>query len=331
MHYLTALGVNFVNPYDEGWDIPGREGGKPAAYNQMTSMDLSMANTIGEYINLMSKIEDMIGELSGVSKQRQGSITSNELVGNVERAVIQSSHITEPLFWVHNQVKKNALTMLLDAAKSIWGDKETKKLHYLMNDSIRIFMDITDDFIYADHDIFLSDSTKEEQNIASLKSMLQPAMSSGATLLEAAEIITGENMSQIKKRLSDIDQQKAQMMQQQQEMQQQAQQAEMQMRQEEFRIKEEDSIRKAETQIQVAIIGAHSASSNSEGEVDEEGNAIETQKLMLQSEKIREELRLKEEQIKEDARKNRRAEEQKDTELQIRRTVANKPKPAASK
>lgn len=28
MHYLGALGVVFINPYEEGWDIPGREGGK---------------------------------------------------------------------------------------------------------------------------------------------------------------------------------------------------------------------------------------------------------------------------------------------------------------
>ena len=325
MHYVSALGVNFVNPYDEGWDIPGREGGKPSGFNQMTGTDLSMANTIGEYINLMAKIEDMIGELSGVSKQRQGSITSNELVGNVERAVIQSSHITEPLFWVHNQVKKNALTMLLDTAKSVWSDKETKKLHYVMNDAVRVFMDVTDDFLYADHDIFLTDATKEEQNIASLRSLLQPAMSSGATLLEAAEIITGDNMSMIKKRLMDIDQSKAEMVAAQQQAQQEASEMEMQMRHEELRIKEEDSIRKAETSLQVAILGAHAAANNSEGPVDEEGNDLEFQKLMLQADKIKEEVRLKDEQIKETARKNKRAEEQKDVELQIRRTVANKP------
>jgi hypothetical protein len=326
MHYVSALGVNFVNPYDEGWDIPGREGGKPAAYNQMTSMDLSMANAISEYINLMAKIEDMIGEISGVSKQRQGAITSNELVGNVERAVIQSSHITEPLFWVHNQVKKNALTMLLDTAKSVWGDsdKQRKKLHYLMNDSIRVFMDITDDFIYSDHDVFLSDSTKEETDIQSLRSMLQPAMSSGATLLEAAEIITGENMSMIKKRLQDIDQKKAEMVAAQQQAQQQQQQLENQLRTEELRIKEEDSIRKAETSLQVAILGANSAA-NAGTNVDEEGNDLEFEKLMLQQEKVQEDIRLKDEQVKETIRKNKRAEEQKDIELQIKKKQANKP------
>lgn len=58
--------------------------------------DLTMANTIDQYINLMDKIESMLSEISGVSKQREGSISSNELVGNVERSVVQSAHITEP-------------------------------------------------------------------------------------------------------------------------------------------------------------------------------------------------------------------------------------------
>ena len=60
----------------------------------------------------MDKIESMVAEISGVSKQREGSIASNELVGNVERSVVQSAHITEPWFWQHNQVKREALTML---------------------------------------------------------------------------------------------------------------------------------------------------------------------------------------------------------------------------
>nr|DAH91985.1 MAG TPA: portal protein [Caudoviricetes sp.]DAK71156.1 MAG TPA: portal protein [Caudoviricetes sp.]DAW18132.1 MAG TPA: portal protein [Caudoviricetes sp.]DAW31915.1 MAG TPA: portal protein [Caudoviricetes sp.] len=46
MHYLGALGVAFINPYEEGWDIPGREGGKPSQFNQFTSLDLTMASTI---------------------------------------------------------------------------------------------------------------------------------------------------------------------------------------------------------------------------------------------------------------------------------------------
>jgi hypothetical protein len=120
MHYLSSLGVNLINPYEEGWDIPGREGGRPAQYQAMTAQDLGMSAVIADYIRLLDKIEDMAGEISGVSRQRQGEISSSELVGNVQRATIQSSHITEPLFEIHNNIIKRLYTSLLNVSKFAW-------------------------------------------------------------------------------------------------------------------------------------------------------------------------------------------------------------------
>jgi hypothetical protein len=157
VHILSSLGVNFINPYEEGWDIPGREGGKPAAMNQMGALDLSMSNVIAGYIELMTKIEDMVGELSGVSKQRQGSIQQRELVGNVERSVIQSSHITEPLFWTHGLAKKNAITSFLNVAKFAIEQYDKQYVHYFTDDLTRNFFEVTEDFLYSDFDIFVSD------------------------------------------------------------------------------------------------------------------------------------------------------------------------------
>lgn len=236
MHYMSALGVIFVNPYEEGWDIPGREGGKPSIYNQWSSVDASMANTINTYIGLLDKIEQMISELSGVSPQRQGAISSNELVGNVERSVIQSAHITEMWFWQHNQVKKRVLSMLLDIAKYTW--KDTKKyLHYVLDDGTRTFLQIDDNFPYEDFDIFISDSTKDNQAIEQLKSLIQPAMQNGASLLDAAEIITEDNLTVIKNRLREIEEKR---MQQAQEAQQQEAQQQQQLVQMQNEVKEQE-------------------------------------------------------------------------------------------
>jgi hypothetical protein len=76
----------------------------------------------------MDKIEQLAGTISGITAQRQGEISTSEMVGNVERSVLQSSNITEPLHWVHNQVKRHALNMLLNTAKGAWEDTGKKKL-----------------------------------------------------------------------------------------------------------------------------------------------------------------------------------------------------------
>jgi len=326
LHYLTALGVNLINPYEEGWDIPGREGGKPAQFNAISAQDLSMSNVIAGYLELLDKIDSMVGELSGVSKQRQGSIQQRELVGNVERSVIQSSHITEPLFWKHNLAKKNSLRCLLNVAKAAWSGSGKEKLHFIFNDTVRIFMDITDDFLYSDFDIFLSDSSKEHMDIEKLHTLIQPAMQNGSGLLEAAEILTANNLTEIKTKLRKLDEDRQQREQEAIAAQQQAQMAAAEIQKEVAdeanRIKEEDSIRKADTDIQVALIQAETKMADVDGG---ENNLNEDEKARQQAEKIRKDYELKSKQLSEDHRKNVRAEAQRDKEIEIKRKQANKP------
>lgn len=280
MHYLGALGVAFINPYEEGWDVPGREGGRPATFNQFQSWDLSMANIIDQYVNLMAKIEDMVAKLTGITPQRQGSIAASELVGNTTQAITQSYHITEPWFWTHNQIKKEVLTMLLDTAKVAWKDNKTC-LNYILDDATRAFITLSDDFFYSDMDVFVEDSTKNRQDLDQLKQLLQPAMQNGASLLDIAEIITMDNINMIKDRLEDIEQKRMEQMQQQQQAEQEAQQ---QLIAEQNRVKEEELMLKeaemelekykidteAQTKITVAQLNAYRNIEN----MDQDGNGV---------------------------------------------------------
>lgn len=296
MHYLSALGVNFVNPYEEGWDIPGREGGKPSQFNQISALDLTMANTIDQYINLMDKIESMLSEISGVSKQREGSISSNELVGNVERSVVQSAHITEPWFWVHNQVKKECLTMLLDTAKHAWKDNKTS-IQYVLDDATRAFLTLSDDFFYEDMDIFVEDATKNQQQIEALKNLMQPAMQNGASLLDIAEIITMDNVTMIRGKLEEIEQKR---MEQQQAMEQAQAEREQQMAQIQNEIKEEElMLKEAEmdlkkyeidsnnaTKITVAQLNAYRGAENMDQDMNGIPDPIEIGKQAIEQQKV---------------------------------------------
>lgn len=300
MHYLSSVGVNFINPYEEGWNIPGREGGKPATFNQITALDLTMSNVISEYIQLMDKIESLAGTISGITEQRQGAISTSELVGNVERSVMQSSHITEPLFWVHNQCKRNVLNMLLNTAKGVWADTGKTKLQYMFDNGERAFLDITPKFYYEDMDVFVSDTSKDLENIQKLQQLIQPAMQNGASLLEAAEILTTSNFNLIKQKLKDMQTRQEQMQQQQQQQeaqnQQQLQQMQNEAKQQELMLQEaqmdldrykidQDNM----TKITVAEISSYRGTENKD--IDQNGIAdpIEIAKDATNQLKIREE------------------------------------------
>ena len=300
MHYLSSVGVNFINPYEEGWNIIGREGGKPAQFNQMTSLDLTMSNVIAEYIQLMDKIEELAGTISGITAQREGAVSSSEMVGNVERSVVQSSHITEPLFWVHNQCKRRVLNMLLNTAKGAWEQTGKQKLQYIFDNGERAFLDITPKFYYEDMDVFVSDTSKDLENIQKLQQLIQPAMQNGASLLEAAEILTNDNFNIIKQKLKDMQTRQEQMQQQQQEaeaqQQQQLQQMQNESKQQELMLQEAQMDLQRyqidqdnQTKIAVAQINAYRGTEN----MDQDNNGVtdiaELGKQALEQQKINQE------------------------------------------
>lgn len=318
MHYLSSVGVNFINPYEDGWNIPGREGGKAAQFNQITALDLTMSNVIAEYIQLMEKIEQLAGTISGITQQREGAISTSELVGNTERAVVQSSHITEPLFWVHNQCKRRVLNMLLNTAKGAWQETGKQKLQYIFDNGERAFLDIQEKFYYEDMDVFVSDTSKDLENIQKLQQLIQPAMQNGASLLEAAEILTNDNFNIIKQKLKEMQTRQEQMQQQQQEaeaqqaqqlqeMQNQAKEQELMLQEAQMDLTRYQIDQDNATKIAVAQISAYRGSEEKDADMNGIPDPIEIGKQALDEQKIREDAYTKRHEI----RQKREIEEQK--------------------
>ena len=318
MHYLSSVGVNFINPYEEGWNVPGREGGKPATFNQITALDLTMSNVIAEYIQLMDKIEQLAGTISGITEQRQGAISSTELVGNVERSVIQSSHITEPLFWAHNQCKRHVLNMLLNTAKGAWQQTGKKKLSYIFDNGERAYIDISDKFFYEDMDVFVTDTSKDLENIQKLQQLIQPAMQNGASLLEAAEVLTNDNFNIIKQKLQEMQDRQDQVQQQAQEAEaqqaQQLQQMQNEMREQELMLEEAKMDLERykidadnQTKIAVAEISAYRGTEEKDANMNGIPDPIEIANAATQQRKVDQDAYMK----RYEARQKREIEDQK--------------------
>lgn len=276
MYYLEAMGVAFINSQEEG------KRGQNPQFNQFQSIDMTMGNVVNQYIMMLESIKEQIGEISGVTRQRQGQMSSSELVGNVERSVIQSSHITEYWFSYHNEVKRRVLEALLDVAKMAW--KDGKKISYIMDDMSRVFMEIDgNEFDASEYGVFVGNSAKEEQSIDALKQLAQPALQSGTIKMsEVADIMMSESVADIKNKLKkaeadlEVAQQKAA------EREQQAQQA-MQKQlidAEEKKVAREDANKAKDRQnkIEVALINANSKTRDKILDNDLNNNGIDDAK-----------------------------------------------------
>jgi len=328
MYYLESMGVMFINSREEG-----NRSTQAAPFNQFQSIDLSMGNYINTHVQLLENVKTELGELSGVSRQRQGQVSSSELVGNTERAVVQSSHITEFWFYAHNECKKKVLTALVDVAKMSY--REGKKIQYIADDMSRTFMNIEpEDFTNSSYGIFVSNASKDDRALDSLKSLAQSALQAGVvSFTDVASILQSESITTVRKMLenSQAEMEKKQAEGQQAEMQaaQQTQQAETEK---EMAKEDREDARTQldnDTKVKVALINAEArlidADDNNGGYVDrKEGENASTEiddsaKRALEQQKMQADLGLKKEELAEKKRSNKANES-------IKRSSANKKK-----
>lgn len=309
MTYLGAHGVNLVNPYEDGWDI--QRGGHPSNFNQFSSQDLSMGEVIAQYINLLGKVEELMGYISGITKQRMGAISTYELVGNVERGVTQSSHITEPLFYKHNQFKRVFLKKLVERGQQCWENQDNT-LSYIMDDLTKMVWTMPNEFPFSDLDIFIGDPSDEIRKLESVRQLSQPAIQAGASLYEAAQMFVSDSKMEIMHKLKEIDSRKAQIQAEQSKAQSESSERMIKMQEdgkmEDRRIQEEDSIRKAETLIRVAEINKEAKLEVAMETADEFLKELQQDKLEIDNKKADAKINADQQNIDEKKRSNQAKE-----------------------
>ena len=115
----TDLGLGLVDGFKEGnkGAATGKLAGNLNGSTNTRTIDLETGNYIQQHVNLLEFIKAEMGEIAGISRQREGQMGNRESVGGIERAVTQSSHITEWWFHMHDQVKRRVIATFLETAK----------------------------------------------------------------------------------------------------------------------------------------------------------------------------------------------------------------------
>lgn len=225
LYYFDTAGIVFINSMQEG---SGVFQGQSPSFNQFSDIDLTLSNSIQQYILILEKLDQLMEDITGVSRQRQGNVHQQETVGGVERAVVQSSAVTEYLFYQHNRVKKRVLTNLLEEAKLAW--LEGKKTQYLMDDLTRQIINIDGDiFNSAEYGVMVTDSEKENRVMQFIEQNAMAAVQAGqAQLKDVVAALRSESIANaeriITKAAQEVQQQQQQLAQQEQEAARQLQQ-----------------------------------------------------------------------------------------------------------
>lgn len=266
MYYAEVHGWAVKDSFKEA--RKGAAQGKLAGQMQAQSpvLDLEMGNYIQQHIMMLQFIENQLGKIAGVTEQRQGQIENRELVGNVERAVSQSSHITEKWFDLHNHVKKRAMASLLETAKHAWKGSKDKRVQYVLDDMSTSILNLdAEQFNEADYGLVLSDTANDQELLSTLKQLahagiqndkmdfsglmdiyLDPSIASMRRKIEARE---SEKMQRDQEAQQQAQEMQQQQLQAQAEAQQAAQEFELTKMDREYEHKKDIELMKAELKL----------------------------------------------------------------------------------
>lgn len=315
IYYAKTMGMVVEDSFNAAAEGPAT--GKIAgALNNATTgvVSASDTNQIQQYISLLEFLKMEMSEVVGITKQREGQISNRETVGGVERATLQSSHITEWLFTVHEDLKKRVLECFLETAKIALRGKGKKFQHILSDASIKITDIDGDEFSEADYGLVVDNSSKTQELNQKLDMLAQAALQNQAlnfsTIMKLySSSSLAEKQRMVEKNEQDMLQRQQEAQQQQLQAEQQRMQAEAQFRETEMQLKDLLNQRDNETKILIAEIGKQSTSNDTpEPEISEESKAKLQENIRQFNEKLKldkERLSLDKKKMEEDSRLRR--------------------------
>lgn len=196
-YFMEANKIAWFNPQEEG------NRGQGDVTNLVKEIDMSLASQINNYIQLAEYIERKCGESVGITKQMEGAIGPNEAVSNTRQNLVQSSHIIQPYFELHNIIKGNVLTGLLECAKVAYSQGRPRKLNYIMDDMSMKMLTVEQGLLDGStYGLFISNSSKAADAKYAVEQLAQAALQNQqANLSDIIKVIRSESVTEAEEML----------------------------------------------------------------------------------------------------------------------------------
>jgi len=258
-----------------------------------------------------------MSDLVGINRQREGNTYSRETVGGIERAVLQSSYITDWLFQKHDDTKRRVLECFIEQAKAANKGRSIKFQYILSDNSIKVMEMDGDEFAEADYGLVVDNSNDTQTLNSKIESIAQAAAQNGA--MDLASIVRLYSSASMAEKIKMIENSQKRMQQQQQEARQQQMQLEQQKIQadqqaliQKFQHESEMNQLDNQTKVQVAEINSKAEYLRLGIYAEENDEQLVHEKLDIEREKLQEEIRQFDAELRQ---KDKELDQKKDIEL----------------
>lgn len=315
MRYITINKFAWLDPTNE--ILKGPSQGKSAgAFNTVTagSIPMSDASEIQMYTNQLYDIEATLGKIAGVSGAREGQIQNREAVGNTEREITQTSHITEKFFRIDAYHRKKCIEKLLEVCKICYLENPERS-QYLLDEFEISTLEELYDVMFKEFDVNITDSADDKMVLDKVKEYAQAAMQNAqATIADLAEIetikSTSDAITKLRRANEKIQQQQERIEQQKTEAAERMQQAQLESQKagRDWEIKKhEDEMALKHRELDVKI-GKEAA--NIEGDLDKNGikDQLDRERTEAERQDRQEKNEIAKMKVKEEERHNKATE-----------------------
>lgn len=320
-YYGEEMSYIFVDSFKEGQK--GQATGKLAGSIANTSGKVynpDMANYIIQNIELMKYVQNQLGDVVGITPQREGAISSRETFGGIERAVTQSNNSTEEWFLLHDDFKLRVYEAYLDTAKYCYRDYKNKKMQYISDElSQSIYKIDGDDFSDADYGIVVTSSSSALEVKNALKGLTQAGIQNQIlNFSQVMDIYTNPSLAETRRKIEAAETEKIERedLRHKEEMETQkiVSQNQLETVKGQLELKKYEIDEKNKTAIQVAEISTSNNLEKLERQHDIDIQKMNNDKemnnsqLALNEKKDNQQVAIKKEELKEKERKNKKDE-----------------------
>jgi long-subunit acyl-CoA synthetase (AMP-forming) len=156
LYYSEALKIGWMNPNEEG-----NKNGTGDITNAAKEIDMSLVSDIQKYIELAKYIEQRAGAAVGITDEMKGRIGQYQAAKSTEQALTRGGYIVEPYFEMHNIIKRNALTGLMNNALLAYSNNDKRTLNFVLDDFSTEVINIDKDLLsMSSMALFVGDSTE---------------------------------------------------------------------------------------------------------------------------------------------------------------------------
>ena len=321
LYYLEEMDIDFFDPLRNAEAAGAYQRGKISGATPRSNMQ-----HILNYVQLLAAIDEQISDVAGITRQREGQASVGEAVTNAQQNLLQSSTITEAIYFKpHEKLWENILNSLLQCAQSVWQKKSIIRQYVLDDMSVQTLQLTPSSLENSDFGVFVSNSTRDNELFDSLKNLAQPLLQNDkAKFSDIIKLLKSTSVRElelnIKESEKQLQQEAIEQIRAQQEAQMQAQQMQVQLKEREFAHEREMQAQKDAAALERELIKATGFGAD----VDE--NSIPDP---LEYKQFQQELKLEYDKLAHDSKEG---DKERDTKEKIAKiAIKNRPKPSSTK